>query len=484
MLAPMPATVAPARRILVVDDTTTIHDDFRKIFAPEPDAERLLREAALELGMDDVTPGAGAPTFEVEFASQGQEGVRLATTRKSEGRPFSVAFVDMRMPPGWDGLETSERLWQADPDVQIVICTAYSDHQWSEIRRRLAQPDSLLILKKPFDVMEALQMANALAEKWALRLLDRNRVGELEVRVRERTRELEAANDGLRAAGDQLRDEIARRALMERQLQEAKRLESIGRIAAWMAHEINNPLSVVVTNLNGVRDDLEPVAPTLPIAVRETVRESLDEALVAANRMQRIVADMKVTLRSDARGWWANIEQVLAVVVRKTANDVRDRARVVTDFQATGPVRGNATRLEQVFVNLIVNAAQSLPEQHPDNHEIRVGTRDGDDGAIVVEVSDTGPGIPEELQRRIFEPFFTTKGDHGTGLGLAICESVVREAGGAIEVQSRPGAGATFSVRLLRVPAEAIQMDEQPAFVTPDAGVAPPPGHTGSQHVG
>ncbi|MBL9188632.1 MAG: response regulator [Opitutaceae bacterium] len=164
MTAMSPATVF---RILLIDDTPAIHDDFRKVLTPDitpaPQIEAL---ATAIFGAASATPPPSR--FELDSAAQGQTGLALAQDALTEGRPYAVAFVDMRMPPGWDGLETIRRLWGADPHLQVVICTAYSDHSWSVITERLGQSDNLLILKKPFDHIEVLQITHALTRKWSL----------------------------------------------------------------------------------------------------------------------------------------------------------------------------------------------------------------------------------------------------------------------------------------------------------------------------
>ena len=153
-------------RILLVDDTPAIIADYRKILSASWSGQRL-EAAELFLG-EQQTPEVDLPVFDLVAANQGQEAVFLVEQAVSEGRPFSLAFVDMRMPPGWDGLETIERIWEADPDMQLVICSAYSDHTWNEIRERIGETDQLLILKKPFDRVEVSQIAVAMAEKWRL----------------------------------------------------------------------------------------------------------------------------------------------------------------------------------------------------------------------------------------------------------------------------------------------------------------------------
>ena len=177
------------RRVLVIDDNRAIHDDFRKILCPATATAAALdaTEAAL-FGLP--TTAIPQNQFEIDSAYQGQEGVLLAAKALEAGRPYAMAFVDVRMPPGWDGVETTGKLWELDPNLQVVLCTAYSDYSWREMFEKLGQRDGLLILKKPFDAVEAFQLAHALTEKWWLHQQSRRKMEELESMVAERTAEL------------------------------------------------------------------------------------------------------------------------------------------------------------------------------------------------------------------------------------------------------------------------------------------------------
>jgi CheY-like chemotaxis protein len=191
------------RHILVIDDNRAIHDDFRKIFEAGPASAKPLAESRTAL-FGDATLSSPRPLFHVEFASQGTEGAALVERARAENEPYAMAFVDMRMPPGWDGIETTLRIWELDPRVQIVICSAHSDHSWEDILGRLGYSDRLLILKKPFDNIEVLQLASALTEKWRLTEIAQRRMQDLETLVERRTRDLERSNARLAAANKQL----------------------------------------------------------------------------------------------------------------------------------------------------------------------------------------------------------------------------------------------------------------------------------------
>lgn len=202
------------RRVLVIDDNRAIHDDFRKILCPVKTAGSAL--AASEAALFGSPTNALLETrFELDSAYQGEEGVLLVKKAVEAGRPYAMAFVDVRMPPGMDGVETTRTIWELDPDLQIVICTAYSDYSWGGMFEKLGQRDGLLILKKPFDAVEAFQLAHALTEKWWLHQQSRRKVEELESMVGERTRELQQSNGALQT-------EVAEHTRAERALRESE----------------------------------------------------------------------------------------------------------------------------------------------------------------------------------------------------------------------------------------------------------------------
>ena len=180
------------RRILIVDDNRAIHDDFRKVLSCVDDSSELNAAEAELFGEEQ--PFADEIQYDIADAYQGEDGFNLVGQAVAEHRAFDMAFVDMRMPPGWDGLETIENLWKVDSELQIVICSAYSDYHLSQIRQRLGTTDKLLILKKPFDDSEVYQLAAALTEKRRLARKARLRMDELERLVKQRTNELSQLN--------------------------------------------------------------------------------------------------------------------------------------------------------------------------------------------------------------------------------------------------------------------------------------------------
>lgn len=156
---------APAnRRVLLVDDLPSIHEDFGRILVGLPGAVDLSQDEAILFGAPKTQQ---APRFELDSAYQGQEALAKVDDARNAGRPYAVAIVDMRMPPGWNGLETIERLWRADPKLQVVLCSAYSDITWEEVRERAGGSDKLTMLQKPFDPASAVALIDGLAGKWA-----------------------------------------------------------------------------------------------------------------------------------------------------------------------------------------------------------------------------------------------------------------------------------------------------------------------------
>ena len=184
-----------SRRILIIDDNPSIHEDFRKILKASSQQPTHTPEAEAGFFGDEKPVDDVALTFDVQLDSafQGQEALKKVELALQEQLPYSMAFVDMRMPPGWDGLRTVQELWRVQPDLQVVICTAYSDHSWDDIFNTLGHTDQLLILKKPFDNVEVAQMMTALTKKWALTRDARVRQSDLERTVEQRTAELRDA---------------------------------------------------------------------------------------------------------------------------------------------------------------------------------------------------------------------------------------------------------------------------------------------------
>jgi two-component system, cell cycle sensor histidine kinase and response regulator CckA len=253
--------------------------------------------------------------------------------------------------------------------------------------------------------------------------------------------------------------DVTERKKLQSELMVSDRLALVGTLAAGVAHEINNPLAAVVANLDCIAESMGRRVGSDPGAMspgrsdawfREEIKAPLDDAREGAQRVRFIVRDLKIFSRSPAdepRGS-VDVNAIIESSLRMAWNEIRHRARLVKCYGPVPGVEGNEARLGQVFLNLIVNAAQAVPEGRAEHNEIRVSTRlDGE--RVVVEVSDTGAGIPPEVIGRIFDAFFTTKAvGAGTGLGLAICQRIVTDMDGELTVESEVGKGTTFRVAL------------------------------------
>jgi two-component system cell cycle sensor histidine kinase/response regulator CckA len=241
--------------------------------------------------------------------------------------------------------------------------------------------------------------------------------------------------------------DITERKAIQARLAEAERLTALGVLSAGVAHEINNPLAYVLLNLEYLRQQLPRLAED-PARLSDLMVRVRD-ACHGAERVATIVRDLRTFARGDdgTRGP-VDLREVIEAAINIAGNTLKQSARIVRDYGESPLVDASANRLEQVFLNLLLNAAQALPNGDPERDEIRIRLY-GDQLRAVAEIVDTGPGVPEQVIGRIFEPFFTTKPvGVGTGLGLPICRSILAAHGGTIEVESRPSEGATFRIIL------------------------------------
>ena len=444
-----PRIPARSNRVLVIDDNLAIHEDVRKILCPrvDPTAGQL---AALEDEFFSDATGQTAPrrralpSFVVDSAHQGQEGLACVKKALAEGQPYGMAFVDMRMPPGWDGVETTLELWKVAPELQIVICTAYSDYSWDDLLTKIDGSDRLVILKKPFDTIEVLQLANALTAKWNLLQQAKAAADEMEQRVRARTEDLESANA-------LLHEEIGRRTLVEMDLKRAKdSAESADRaksaFLANMSHEIRTPMNGVLgmanlllaTPLNSEQIDLAETLCQSGESLLTIINDILDFSKIEAGRLELELIDFDLV---------ENLE--LALDLHAEAASRKSLELVLNiDPQVPREVRGDPGRLRQIVLNLIGNAIKftqkgevvlsvTLDRSWPDRFLLRLA------------VKDTGIGIPQWVQEKLFQPFVqadssTTRRFGGTGLGLVICKRLAELMDGTIGVVSKPEKGSTF----------------------------------------
>ncbi|GJL51034.1 MAG: hypothetical protein NPIRA01_22610 [Nitrospirales bacterium] len=473
------------RRILVIDDNPAIIDDYRKVLGSSTSEFPIY--AARDTLFEESVRSPYQETFVVDSADRGSSGFDLVKMAVEQENPYAVVFVDMRMPSGWDGVETIERIWEIDPAIQAVICTAFSDHPWDEVIPRLGHRDQLLILRKPFDPIEVRQLANSLTYKWYWAGYARLRLGELEHLVDQRMSELRAVNA-------QLEHDVLRRQSIETQLAQSIRdleqrnkdlseardhalIEVHERERAELAlrnkaeelvrsnHELDQFASVAAHDLQEPLHTIQVFSDLLRVkcggALNGSGLEFLGRILKASGRMQRLIQDLLVYSRLEHHD--RSVESVaLGEVVEDILHDFAVRieeTHAKVEVEDLPVIESDKTQMRQLLQNLIGNALKfHKPHEAP---VVRVSARmmkerrqqDGLRARMLCQlrIEDEGIGMDSQYTDRIFGMFKRLHGRdeyEGTGIGLAVCKKIVDRCGGTITVQSQLGEGSTFLLTL------------------------------------
>ncbi|MBT3308764.1 MAG: response regulator [Gammaproteobacteria bacterium] len=415
-------------RILAIDDDSAVLDYYREIFDPAGGKNRDVWNALMDVvGDDEHKHNLEAPQYDLTTATSGEKAVHLAQQGLSQQSPYSVAFVDMRMPGGMDGLETAQELRALDSRIMLVIVTAYSDYQLEEIQRRLLH--DVLFLNKPLSMDEAMQTVRMLNQNWKDR--EKNKV-------------------------------------MKMQMVSHAKMAGLGNMAVRIGHEINQPLSYINGMLQLQKMGLEQGD---ELDVEEMVSE-VDLALQQTVRIKEIIDSLRVFAHPDKK---CREDVVLAQALEHVQRIFKGRLesqritfRVqLEDQQMT--VHANPSQLQRVLTNLISNAIDALLEKRETEGsgwkaEISLEARlKRDRHQVQIDFLDNGTGIPLALQGRMFDPFVTTKEPgKGTGLGLSEIHGMLKEHNASIEYQAVPGQeGAHFIMMFPSMSPDMLSVDEE-----------------------
>ena len=419
------------QRILLVDDEPKVLSEFKKILCPPVKTGTELRDLETKLFGKSTTSRITA-SYDLVLCNQGDEAVERVREALEQDKPFSVAFLDVRMPPGPDGIWTAEHIRELDPYIQLVMMTGYSDVDPVEISRIVPPEDKLLYIQKPVHAQELRQFALALSAKW-----------HSEIQLQQQAVELEKTNTSLTHEIEEHKATEEKLIEVNEKLKEHDRLKS--EFVMTVSHELRTPLTIFK---NIISNALAGVTGKIP----SKLRRNLEIADGTVGRLASIISDFLDISKLEV----GKMKLACRVMdIQTIVGDVVDTLRFMTesrdiDLQVYMPdeliaVNVDYEKMVQVLTNLIDNAVKYVPEQ---NGRIIVTVKDLDD-EMSIDVKDNGVGIEGDNINRVFDRFVQVEkqigpGKHGTGLGLAICKELVELHKGRIWVENAPEGGANF----------------------------------------
>jgi signal transduction histidine kinase len=417
------------RRILIVDDTKSIHEDFKKTLISPVEDDKFNQIEQILFQKKQNKKGI-AYQYIIDDAYQGEEAIEMVHKAEKEGFPYSLIFMDVRMPPGIDGVETIDRIWQTYPNIEMVICSAYSDYSWDEILEKFGQTDRLLFVKKPFNIIVIKQLALSLITKWDIAKKNREYMKLLEKEVEERTKELRHLLEEMK--------------VLKEKAEDASRQKSA--FLSNMSHEIRSPMNSIL----GFTDLL--TESDLP---REVRLKYLSYISSSGNSLLNLINDIIYNAKIEAGVLSIEPEEFdLNSLLREIedkmnlekSNKNKDSINLELILPENGDMKiiADPERLRQIIINLLTNAIKFTLEGF-----VTFGYLIEHNEWLKFYVKDTGIGIHPDKIDTIFERFGQVdderiKNSKGTGLGLSISKNLVELMGGKIWVESEPDKGSTF----------------------------------------
>jgi signal transduction histidine kinase len=418
-------------RILIVDDLPSIFGDFERVLTGALEDRVNLHELAAELlgELPTQKPTLELPDFKLAYISQGEDAIDEVREAAKAGAPFSLAFVDVRMPPGIDGVQTARRLLAIDPDMQIVLCTAYSDYDHAELNRALGMTDRVFILRKPFDPIEVQQLALGLCRKRDALWQERHMRMHLEMEVEARTKSLEQANIRLQHACAEA---------------DASR-ERMQEFLSRMSHELLTPLNAMLGYTDLLRED-----PEIPQLQREMIVDAHRGGLRLLSLVRRALLFQSLDRYHPPR---VQIQRPVLSWVERACHEHADEARAkgLTWELIVEPEDAECacdTGLVSEVLSCLVENAVKFTQEGVVRTRVMVTQ-----GCLFIDVWDTGIGVAPELQDKIFEPFrqgddASTRKFEGAGLGLALVARACKILGAKIDMDSALGKGTRIGVQI------------------------------------